>query len=142
MHFISSQSNIWYEITAQSTNRKVLWRSGYHFRQTRRSSPVQAWQHQGRLWTNWCFYLIQFKNKHFISGQSSVWYEIIARSTNRKVLWWNSYHFFLTGRGLQFKPGQHQGKLLTKWCFYLIKFKIMYFISGQSKIWYEITASK
>ena len=31
-YFISNQSNIWYEVTAQRTNRKVLWRNGYHCR--------------------------------------------------------------------------------------------------------------
>ena len=42
-HFISSLSNIWYEITARSTNIKVLWCSGYHVCLTRRRFPVQAW---------------------------------------------------------------------------------------------------
>ena len=41
-HFISNRSNIWYEITARRTNRKVLWCSGYHVCLTRRRSPGQA----------------------------------------------------------------------------------------------------
>ena len=91
-HFISSQSNIWYEITAQRTFCQVLWRNGYHFCLTRRRSTVQAWQHPGKFLTNCCFYLLQFKIMHFISGQSNIRYEITAQSTNRKVLWCSSYH--------------------------------------------------
>ena len=138
-HFISSKSNIWYENTAQRTNRKVMWCNGYHFCLTRRGLQFK---HQGTFWQNEDFYLIKIKIEHFISSQCNIWYENTAQRTNRKVMWCNGYHFCLTRRGLQFKTGQHRGKFFTKWCFYLIKFKIMHFISGQSNIWYEITAAK
>ena len=98
-HFISSLSNIWYEITARSTNLKVLWCSGYHVCVTRRRSPVQAWTASRLVFDKMMFfYLIKIKIKHFISSQSSIWYEIAARSTNLKVLWCSGYHVCLTRR--------------------------------------------
>ena len=182
-HFISNQSNIWYEITARRTNRKVLWCSGYHVCFTRRGSPVQACTASRQVFDKMMFfYLIKTKIKHLISNQSHIWYEITARRTNRKVLWCSGYDVCITRRrspvqawtasrqvfdkkmffftwsklkssiwflinqtfdmkllleeliarccdvvvitsalhaeGLQFKPWQHQGKLLTKWCFF------------------------
>ena len=88
MHFISSQSNIWYEITARRTNLKVLWRSGYDVCLTRRRSPVQAWTASRQVFDKMLFfYLIKTKIKHFISNQSNIWYEITARKTNRKMPW-------------------------------------------------------
>ena len=93
-HFISSQSKIWYEITARSTNRTVLWCYGYHFCLTRRGSPVQAWTASRQVFDKLkFFYLIKIKIKHFISSQCNSWYEITAQRTNRKVLWRNGYHF-------------------------------------------------
>ena len=79
-HIISSQSNIWYEITARRTNRKVLWCSGYYVCFTRRGSAVQAWTASRQAFDKMMFfYLIKIKIKHFISSQSNIWQEIIAQ---------------------------------------------------------------
>ena len=98
-HFISCQSNIWYEITARRTTLKVLWCSGYHVCVTRRRSPVQAWTASRQVFDKMMFfYLIKNKIKHFISSQSNIWYEIPARNTNLRVLWCSSFHDCLTRR--------------------------------------------
>ena len=99
MHFLLNPKN-WYEISAQSIYRKVLWWYGYHVCLTRRRSPVQAWTASRQSFDKMMyFYLIKTKIKHFISNQSNIWYEITAQSTNRKVLLWKGYHLFLTRRG-------------------------------------------
>ena len=122
-HFISNQSNIWYEITARSTNRKVLWCSGYHVCLTRRRSPVQAWTASRQIFDKMMFfYLIKTKIKHFISNQSNIWYEITARSTNRKVLWCSGYHVCLTRRCSPVQAWTASRKIFDKMMFfYLIK---------------------
>ena len=139
MHFLLNPKN-WYEISARSNYRKVLWWYGYHFCLTRRRSPVQAWTASRQVFDKMkFFYLIKIKIKHFLSSQS-IWYEITAQRTNRKVLCCNGYHFCLTRRGSEAQARQHQGKFLTNWGFYLSQFKIMHFISGQANIWIENTA--
>ena len=98
-HFISNQSNIWYETTARRINRKVLWCSGYHVCLTRRRSPVQVGTASRQVFDKMMFsYLIKTKIKHFISNQCNIWYEITARRTNRKVLWCSGYHVCFTRR--------------------------------------------
>ena len=118
-HFIFNQSSIWYEITARTTNRKVLWCSGYHVCLTRRGSPVQAWTASRQVFDKMMFfYLIKTKIKHFISNQSNIWYEITARRTNRKVLWCSGYHVCLTRRRSPVEACTASSKFLTKWCFF------------------------
>ena len=56
-HFISNQSNIWYEITARRTNRKVLWCIGYDVCLTRRRSPVQALTASRQVFDKMMFFL-------------------------------------------------------------------------------------
>ena len=92
--------------------------------------------------TKWkFFYLIKINIKHFISSQSNLWQEITAQRTNLKVCGVVVITSALQAESLQFKPGQHQGKLIDKMMFfYLIKIKIKHFISSQSNIWQEITA--
>ena len=143
-HFISNQSNIWYEITARRTNRKVLWCSGYHVCLTRRRCLVQAWTASRQVFDKMMFfYLIKTKIKHFISNQSIIWYEITARRTNRKVQWCSGYHVCLTHRRFQVQAWTAARKVFDKMIFfYLIKTKIKHFISNQSNIWYEITARR
>ena len=141
-HFISNQSNIWYEITARRTNRKVLWCSGYHVCFTRRGSPVQAWTASRQVFDKKMFFT-------WLKLRSSILFlinptfdmkllleELIARCCGVVVI-----TSALHAEGLQFKSGQHQGKFLTKRCFfYQIKTKIKHFISSQPNIWQEITA--
>ena len=143
-HFISNQSNIWYEITARRTDRKVLWCSGYHVCLTRRRSPVQAWTASRQVFDKMMFfYLIKTKIKHFISNQSNIWYEITARRTNRKVMWCSGYHVCFTRRGSPVQAWTASRQVFDKMMFfYLIKTKIKHFISNQSNIWYEITARR
>ena len=115
-HFISSQSNIWQEITAQRTNLKVcgvvVIKSAFHAE----GLQFKPRQHWGKCLTKWSsFYLIKTKIKHFISSQSNIWYEFTARSTNRKVLWCNGYHFCVTRRWSAVQAWHHQenlGKLM------------------------------
>ena len=144
MHFISSQSNIWYEITARRTNLKVLWCSGYDVCLTRRRSPVQAWTASRQVFDKMLFfYLIKTKIKHFISNQSNIWYEITARRTDRKVLWCSGYDVCLTRRRSPVQAWTASRQVFDKMLFfYLIKTKIKHFISNQSNIWYEITARR
>ena len=140
MHFISRQFNIWYDITARSTNLKVLWCSGYEVCLTLKMSAVQTCTASRQVFDKMMFfYLIKNKIKHFISSQSNIWYEITARRTNLKVMWCSGYHVCLTRRRSAVQAGQHQGKLFTISCLYLTK-KIMHFISRQFNIWYDITA--
>ena len=141
-HFISSLSNIWYEITARRTNLKVLWCSGYHVCLTRRRSPVQARTASRQVFDKMMFfYLIKNKIKHFISSLSNIWYEITARSTHLKVLWCSGYHVCLTRRRFPVQAWTAARQVFDKMMFfYLIKNKIKRFISCQPNIWYEITA--
>ena len=141
-HFISSLSNIWYEITARRTNLKFMWCSGYHVLLTRRRSAVQAWTASRLVFDKMMFfYLIKIKIKHFISSQSSIWYEIAARSTNLKVLWCSDFHVCLTRRRSAVQAWTASRQVFDKMMFfYLIKIKIKHFISSQSNIWYEIAA--
>ena len=140
--FIFNQSNIWYEITARRTNRKVLWCSGYHVCFTRRGSPVQAWKASRQVFDKMMFfYLIKTKIKHFISNQSNIWYEITARRTNLKVMWCSGYHVCFTRRGSPFQACTVSRQVFErKMFFYQIKTKIKHFISSQPNIWQEITA--
>ena len=118
-HFISNQSNIWYEITARRTNRKVLWCSGYHVCLTRRRSAVQAWTASRRVFDKMMFfYLIKTKIKHFISNQSNIWYEITARRTNRKVQWCSGYHVCLTHRRFQVQAWTAARQVFDKMIFF------------------------
>ena len=136
-HFISSLSNNWYEITAQRTYRKVPWCSGYHVCLTRRRSAVQASKSSRLDFDKMIiFYLIKIKIKHFISSQSSIWYEIAARSTNLKVLWCTVYHVCLTRRRSAVQAWTPSRQVFDKMMFfYLTKIKIKHFISSQSNIW-------
>ena len=142
-HFISNQSNIWYEITARRTNRKVLWCSGYHVCFTRRGSRVQAWTASRQVFDKKMFFLTRLKLRSSILFLVNPTFDrkllleaLIARCCG-VVVSTSALH----AEGLQFKPGQHQGKFLTKRCFfYQIKTKIKHFISSQPNIWQEITA--
>ena len=99
MHFISRQFNIWYDITARSTNLKVLWCSGYEVCLTLRRSPVQTCTASRQVFDKMMFfYLIKNKIKHFISSQSNIWYEFAVGSTNLKVLWCSSLNDCVTRR--------------------------------------------
>ena len=76
--------------------------------------------------TNWkFFYLIKIKIKHFISSQSNLWQEITAQRTNLKVCGVVVITSALQAESLQFKPGQHQGKLIDKMKFFFtwLKFR-------------------
>ena len=135
-HFISSQSNVWYEITARRTNLKVMWCSGYHVCLTRRRSPFQVGKHQGKLFTISCLYLTKKNHALYISSiQHLIWYycfEVLNRRCCGVEVIMSAKH----AEALQFKPGEHQGKFLTKRCSDLIKIKIKHFISSLSNIWY------
>ena len=118
-HFISSQSNIWYEITARRPNLKVLWCSGYHVCLTRRRSPVQAWKASRQVFDKMMFfYLIKNKIKRFISSLSNIWYEITARSTHLKVLWCSGYHVCLTRRRFPVHVWRASGQIFDKIMFF------------------------
>ena len=142
-HFISSQPNIWQEITSRRTNRKVLWCSGYHFCLTRRRSPFQACTVSRQVFERkMFFYQIKTKIKHFISSQPNIWQEITAQGLILRS-GCSGYHVCFTRRGspVQARTASRQvsDKMMV---FYLIKTKIKHFISNQPNIWYEITARR
>ena len=139
-HFISSQSNIWYEITARRTNLKVMWCSGYHVCLTRRRSPFQVGKHQGKLFTISCLYLTK-KSCTLYLVNSTFDMILLLRSTKPKVLWCRGYHVCLTRRRSPVQAWTAARQVFDKMIFfYLIKNKIKHFISSQSNIWYEIAA--
>ena len=50
---------------------------------------------------------------HFVSGQSNIWYEVTASKYKSLIPSCCGVQSGEHGEKLQFKPGEHQGKVLT-----------------------------
>ena len=97
-HFISNQSNIWYEITAQRTNLKVCGVVVIPLHYTQRVLSLSLDSIKLIFSQNDVFTWLKIKSSILYLVNSAFDMKLLLRSTNHKVLWWSGYHVWLTRR--------------------------------------------